>query len=39
MYSTHNEVKFFVAEIFLVPQGIKFTNIWVQYQKMCILVN
>ena len=36
MYSTHNEGKYFVAETFI---RTKFINIWLQYQKMYILIN
>ena len=41
MYSMHNERKYVVAERFLLlePQRIKFINTWLQYQKMCLLIN
>ena len=34
MYSSYNEVK-----DSLEPLKIKFINIWLQLQKMCILIN
>ena len=37
MYSMHNERKSAVAERFI--RRLKFTNTWLQYQKMCILIN
>ena len=41
MYSTQKEVKFAVAEKFTrtLKNKIKSTNISLQYNKMCILIN
>ena len=41
MYSTQKEVKFVVAEEFTrtLKNKIKSTNISLQYNKMCILIN
>ena len=36
MYSTHNEGKLYIAEKFIRTLRTVFTNIWLQYQKLCI---
>ena len=38
-YSTHNEGKYVIAERFIRTLKLKFINTWLQYQKMCILIN
>ena len=38
MYSAYNDGKFVVAERFVITLKIKFANIWIQYQKRCILI-
>ena len=39
MYSTHNEGKSVVAERVIRILKAKVINIWLQHQKMCILIN
>ena len=39
MYSTNNEGKSVIAERFIRTLKIKFINTWLQYQKMCLLIN
>ena len=39
MHSTNNEEKTVVDERFIEPWKIKYTNLWLQYQKVCILIN
>ena len=39
MYSTHNEEKSVAAEKFIRTLRLKSTNTWLQYQKMCVLIN
>ena len=39
MYSTHNDGKSVIAERFIRTIKIKFINTWLQYRKMCILIN
>ena len=39
MYSTHNEGKSVVAERFVRTSKNNIYNTWLQYQKMCILIN
>ena len=39
MYSTHNEGKSVVAERFVRTSKKNIYNTWLQYQKMCILIN
>ena len=39
MYSTNNEGKSVVAERFIRTLKIEFTNTWLQYQKICVLIN
>ena len=38
MYSTHNEGKSVIAERFIKTLKMKFINMWLQFQKMFILV-
>ena len=38
MYSTHNEGKSVIAERFVKTLKMKFINMWLQFQKMFILV-
>ena len=39
MYSRHNEVKSVIVERFIRTLKTKFKSTWLQYQKMCILIN
>ena len=39
MHSINNEEKTVVDERFIEPWKIKYTNLWLQYQKVCILIN
>ena len=39
MYSAHNEEKSAAAERFIRILNNKIYNIWLQYKKICILVN
>ena len=40
MYSTNNEGKSVIAERFIrTLKKIKFTSIWLQYQKMFTMIN
>ena len=39
MYSTHKEGKSVAAETFVRTLRKKIISIWLQYQKMCILIN
>ena len=39
MHLTHNEGKAAVAECLWKPKRIKPSDIWLQYPKMCILIN
>ena len=39
MYPTHNEGKSVIADRFIEPERTKFTNAWIQYQKMRIFLN
>ena len=39
MYSAHNEKKYVVAKWFIRILKNKFISLWLQYEKMCILIN
>ena len=39
IYLTHNQGKSVVAEKFIRTFKMKFISLWLQYQKMCILIN
>ena len=39
IYLTHNEGKSVVVERFIRTLKNKIISIWLQYQKMCILIN
>ena len=39
MYSTSNEEKSVIAERFIRTLKNEFTNIWLQYKKLSILIN
>ena len=39
MYSLHKKGKSVVAERFIRTLKLKYTNTWLKYQKMCILIN
>ena len=39
IYLTHNKGKSVVAERFIRTFKMKFISLWLQYQKMCILIN
>ena len=39
MYSTHNEGKSVIAERFIKKLKMRLINTWLEFQKVCILMN